>query len=788
MMMLRFVFCVVLLMIMDSSYSQLASGQWRDHLSYRECALVDNDGKSVVGVSRNGFFRHYPEKNHIEKYSKVNYLSGTGITAFKFLKDDHMVVGYLDGGIDIIEGDNTYSILDLKEKNMSGSKQINGFYAYEGRLYCCTAFGIMVVDVNKREIADVYYLGVDGESLSVTGMTVLNGFFYVSTLKGVYRAAIDNGRLWYYDAWEQVYSGKIISVASIGGRLIFVHETSATQMDLFVSGDDGWMLLSNLTGFQSLRSGSDWALVTTSSSVYSINDQFELILEKNDIRLEGDVVVNPSFTDAVWSSDKSTLWVADRAYGLLMRQGEETDQTVVADGPLTNGCHELKFAGNRLVVAPGARTTLWNNGNLAAQMYFYDGTWQNLSSTTDELLTGKRDVLGIAVDPNDANRVFFSSWGNGVFEVNDRVVTENYYVENSALQTISGMYGYARVGGMVFDKTGNLFMTNSEKSEGVVVKSSDGKWYRYDYERLLSQHTMGQMVVDENSNIWILVVISLNQGRGIYVFNTNGTVDDDSDDIYRSPYDPAGDSRHVGKIRIWDKNYEEVTSNVYCLTRDLSGYLWLGTDKGVLVNYSPEKVFKEAYPVFRYVEIPREDDPLYVDYLLESEKVTAITVDGANRKWIGTEASGVYLVSADGTRTIEHFTVDNSPLLSNEIMSIAIHPQTGEVFIGTGIGIVSFKGTATEGQSSMSEVRVYPNPVQPQYKGIITLSGMVKNSNVKIVDPSGNLVFETTSLGGQAVWNGNNMWGKRVQSGVYVVLVTSSDGSLVATGKILIVN
>jgi hypothetical protein len=178
----------------------------------------------------------------------------------------------------------------------------------------------------------------------------------------------------------------------------------------------------------------------------------------------------------------------------------------------------------------------------------------------------------------------------------------------------------------------------------------------------------------------------------------------------------------------------------------------------------------------------------YVENLLENEIINCILVDGANRKWIGTANSGAYLISADGTRELLHFNTDNSPILSNTIKTIAINGETGEVFFGTNKGIISYKNTATEPDSEFSNVVVYPNPVRRDYSGTIAIKGLVKNCDVRITDIAGNVIYTTQSLGGQAIWDGNNFEGRKASTGVYLIYCTNPDGSQRYVSKILIGN
>jgi hypothetical protein len=147
----------------------------------------------------------------------------------------------------------------------------------------------------------------------------------------------------------------------------------------------------------------------------------------------------------------------------------------------------------------------------------------------------------------------------------------------------------------------------------------------------------------------------------------------------------------------------------------------------------------------------------------------------------------VWLFSADGTQQIHHFTTENSPLLSNIITSIAIHPLTGEVFFGTDRGVISYRGTATEGAETHSDVKVFPNPVRPEYDGFVSVSGLVTNNWIKITDISGNLVYQTRADGGQISWNGRDLKGQRVATGVYLVFSTSDFGEETVAAKVVFI-
>jgi ligand-binding sensor domain-containing protein len=260
--------------------------------------------------------------------------------------------------------------------------------------------------------------------------------------------------------------------------------------------------------------------------------------------------------------------------------------------------------------------------------------------------------------------------------------------------------------------------------------------------------------------------------NSILVFTDGGTPDNIANHRAKKLNSTAGNGAIPGNI-------------VYSMAEDKNGQIWVGTESGVGVFYSPEDLFTSNPSD---CQRPLVQQGQYVQYLLENEQVNAIAVDGSNRKWMGTDRGGVYLFSADGTKQVYHFTAENSPLLSNRVTSIAINPLTGEVFFGTDKGVISYKSTATDGGESFGDVYAYPNPVREGYQGYIAVKGLVNNAQVRITDVSGRLVYTGKAEGGQAVWNGLTMEGKKVRTGVYLVFASNDDASEKIVTKILVIN
>jgi ligand-binding sensor domain-containing protein len=353
-----------------------------------------------------------------------------------------------------------------------------------------------------------------------------------------------------------------------------------------------------------------------------------------------------------------------------------------------------------------------------------------------------------------------------VFEFNDGALKQIYTPENSSLQYIAGYgKGYCRIGGVAFDRDNKLWVTNALAANILSMRKPTGEWKSYNLGDKGTAIDVGGIVIDQENQKWMLL-----RDLALFVFNDNNTPDNTTDDKKQKLTNSPGNGNLPG-------------SAIICLAVDREGQLWLGTDQGVARIFSPGNVFTGGDYDAQRIMVEEEG---YLHPLLETEAVTAIAVNGNNEKWIGTDKSGVFLMSADGATELLHFTESDSPLLSNSILSIKI-ASNGEVYFGTSLGIVSYKDYKVESASTLDSLRIYPNPVRPEYAGPVYISNLVSESDVKITDVTGALVWQTQAQGGQVIWDGKNLEGRKVNTGVYLIFVTNSDGSQKKAGKVLFV-
>ncbi|MBA3706117.1 MAG: hypothetical protein H0W84_09525 [Bacteroidetes bacterium] len=470
----------------------------------------------------------------------------------------------------------------------------------------------------------------------------------------------------------------------------------------------------------------------------------------------------------------NTVWIADAKYGLVSFASGQGFNYRYPNGPGSSTATAMSLQNDKLLVAPGGVNSGWGNLYIVDGLYEYSNSqWTNPRGNYPSIVNMDTifDIVNVLVDPVDSKRVYSASWGRGVLEFYNGVPVKHYNETNSSLQTLN-IVGYTPVWtyGLAVDESRNLWVTNSGNGvqKSISRKTPNGSWLALDFSPFVGTTPyLGQILVDKLDQKWIIIA----RGGGIMVYKGKTTAAPNSSNTKKL-------TQETGKGHL-------PSTGVYCLAEDLDGEIWIGTDKGVAVFYSPENLFNGQN--FDSQQILLEQDG-HVQILLETELVQAIAVDQANRKWIATANSGVFLMSADGTEQIAHFDENNSPLFSNEVKGIAINHKTGEVYFSTSKGIISFRGNATEAFEDFTDVYAFPNPVRENYEGPIAIKGLINNTTLKITDISGSLVYETKSEGGQAIWNGKNFKGERVSSGVYMVFCSSPDGAKKMVTKILFIN
>lgn len=763
--------CTLLFLSPDKLIGQgIAVQQWRDHLPFSHLISLARSADKVYAASYYGIFVYDTEDNSISKLTKINGLTDIGISKISYSTiNDLLLIAYQNANLDIVTGSKIINMPDIKNKNISGDKTIYNIYFRDRFAYLCCGFGVVVIDLVKQEVSDTWYIGNNGSATKVYDLTFdANGqTIYAATETGL-RKALVSANPTLFSSWTQV--APISNNSTVFNLVVTVNDKILTnrkgaqynQDTLYLFDNNRWSVfmkdvylprfsLDANNGRIAVNMNFAANIMNVDGSVYS-----QILNYKPTAMQALDMILDPD----------GTAWIADASSALIKVSPQGAITKIEPNGPSQASTFAIATTGKDVwAVAGGFNNSYGNNYLMANAFSFINGNWNAYNNQNQSLLGDARDYDAIAIDPKNAKHLYIGSWGWGISEYLDGTLKTQYTATNSSLRSTPFSVDQSiRIGGLAFDSKGNLWATNSITPNLLSVKKTDGTWRSFDLSPYNSID-VEKIIVDQNDQKWIIL-----REHSIIVFNDNNTIDNTTDDKLTKLTEVTGNGNLPG-------------TKIYTIVADKDGAIWIGSDKGVSVIYNPGNVFTGSHYDAQIVRIENNGQLIP---LLENESVTAIAIDGANRKWMGTANSGLFLISADGTKELLHFTADNSPLLSNTISCIGVNTD-GEVFIGTDKGLISYRSTASEPTENNKGVFAFPNPVRPSYTGVISIKGLTFNADVRITDVSGHLVSQMNADGGQATWDGKDLKGRRIAPGVYLVFVSNDDGTSTAVTKILII-
>lgn len=742
--------------------------QWKLHLSYTDMEEMVATPERIYARANGSLFYVDRADDQIGYMDKTTGLNGSTVTRIGYdPTSEQLVIGYTDGRIDLVDKNNNVRQLpDLQMKASSVSVTINAISAGKNRTYLAMPFGILAINTKKGEISDTYYIGDEASDVDVLQVVEYGDSIFAFSADSLYAASL-NSNLVDFSYWHtsKLPNGKVQKAVLFNNELHVLSDSV-----LYRRNNGQW---------QKKQTRLNW-IHASGGQLLTYIDGKGVFRIMEDYTLAG-LTANYAASDALYSNGE--YWVAVPNKGVVRLQSSG-DAVLVPAGPNSNIGYFLHAAHGRIYSTVGGRWASQDFRLPRVNIYTTQG-WEwlapwDLAVYEDNYWWYALDPVSIAVDPNDADHFYIATYCAGVFEYNHRALTRyGDGVNGSSLKVVTSdttlqKYWYTRTDGAMMDEQGNLWVLNAtDIGQPVHVMTPDHKWHplplRSGGKGLVLSTPAGIWVDHRNSNHkWFFDQRST---QGVILLDDGGT--------------PASsiDDRCIKRSEFVDQNGRTILpSYFYCMAQDRNDRIWIGTDNGILIL--PESTdFFSSNECYRII-IPRNDGTGLGDYLLGNEQINCMAVDGGNRMWIGTAGSGLYLIE-DDTITVAHFTENNSMLPSNSIQSIAILPETGEVFVGTDRGIASYLSDASEPSEDMSGAYAYPNPVRPDYGGAISITGLMDNSEVNIIDASGNLVCKTRSNGGTAVWDGRLADGQRARSGVYTALCNTKGGH--AAVKILFV-
>ncbi len=809
--------------------AQVAMGSWRIYQSYdtprryNDGALAANtfvgyqaldtpDKVYIVSEKSLTLFSYDKETEEVYSYTKSNLLNDNIISGIWYnKKNKYLLISYDNGNIDLLYDDGkVYNLPDIKNAVMTITKGINDVAFDNNTIYVATTFGIVQIDDQNHFVVQSGNYSQNVDAIASVGD-------YIVALSGNslrYIKKTDKYNSWdnftslgsfYGNNFIGISDTKMLCRSTYGGsgytvRLMDFDFENATFTYKWVIG------AVDVDYIEPLNNGEYW--------VRQINSGLKSFVISSDGTTSTEKTLPDAFSDGTTVGfsfyGHSSVWCAGRS-GITEYDLTGDSPVIKRDKTLTNNLKatnstRLKFGNSNALYIAGLGASSWWNAAFwnyqALSRIHEDGTIEDLNCYKTQPHTHSHwdpqqscgystdiwDVTDMVEDPEDPDVYYVGSRWDGIYKITKNANGEwesliNYSVDNSNFKVVSnwGVPAY----NIRFDKnnnmwvsfaqsgTNNLHMLPAEKRKLSSVTASD--WVTINIADLNVDND-GSMLMCQHSN-FIFITDSSYNGH-VLAYDHKGTTDTSDDEYY------------VWSVFL-DQDGKSFTNNyIYCTAEDNDGKIWIGTYSGVFEISNPSDALNPN-AAFTRIKVPRNDGSGYADYLCDSQAVTSIAVDGANRKWVGTETSGLYLVSPSGDEILENFTSDNSDLPDNLIYSIACSPYNNSVWISTKYGLAEYSSDSTPAADNFNDVYAYPNPVRPGYTGWIVIKGLMDGSRVKIADAAGNVFLDTTSTGGMVAWDGCNASGQRVRTGVYYVYASVSGEGVSTEGavtKILVVN
>ena len=759
---------------------------WTLHLAYHDATKVVSTGQTLYVLMNGNLFAYHPEDQSVDFIDKLGGLSDKGISYIGWSDTEQcLVILYQNNNIDLYYPDGTVVNMPQVKNYTESTIKVQSLTVNGNWATATTTDGVIVLNLSEAEVKGFYRLGQNVKSAVVMDREV-----YVSLDRSILCGQLADN-LYDPSQWTKAYDLTANGFVPYGEGTFLLVPNVAGLTDNY-SGicymgprqDDGTRSFDRVS-YVAVSDGS-----VTGNHIQFVGSALFLTVSPDNLLKEQSRIPTDGLCKSVAYTSDGTYWLVNSSKELLNVKAdlenkllEDTGTKVGGYGPRRDYCYKLSFAGNRLLVAGGRMDYTAGKNFEPTAMIYEDGKWIFLPEKGFAMNdnTTYRNVMSFVQDPDDPSHHFVSCT-SGLLEFRNFEFVKHYNPSNSPIEIAPGGRNnpnYAIVDGLAFDKQGNLWMTNYEMEKVLKVLKKDGTWASVFDVNFSEISTPERIMVDKDNRIWVTSRRSTSIQSGLFALDYAGTVDDTADDhsVFRSAaYNEDGTNCSI--IEVKD------------ICQDLTGQIWFGCSSGVYAVENPGNWFNTTDFFIYQPKVPRNDGTNYADYLLTGINVTALAVDQGNRKWLGTLGSGVYLVSPDGSEVIEHFTAQDSPLLSDNIYSLAIHPETGELMIGTDAGLCAYRTriTPTQTQLSKDNIKVYPNPVRPGYSGSVTIAGLTAEAEVKIVSAASQLVARGTATGGSFLWDVKSQTtGKRVAPGVYFILVANADGSESVASKVVVI-
>ncbi len=752
--------------------AQVGTGQWRLHIPEEPIGITKLNNEAYIAYQK-GVGVYDNSSNELSLWDDVTGLSDISVSCIQVCESDNSVfIGYENGNVDKLKNNRITNIPAIKLAQIQGLKRIYKMLEYDQHMYLSTGFSIVKIDPKKNEVRDTYYPSNGNQA--IVDIVVANDTIYALTEDKMYRGSVNNASLadpaqWTLDTRVTAKTSPFSDIEFVSNELIILENDPDYAGDTVYTVTNAGLQIAFIESFvmqiNSLDSSEDRLIVNFSGGSRIYNSNYSVFL---NLGLYNSGAV-PDAKGVVY--DGSMYWIADRNNGLVKFFGEYQTSYVRLVGPPKSSMYSMDYQNGRLAVVSGGLSGAAPTFNRGGVYLFEDEEWSlrdqnNMSFWNDTI----HDYLSAAINPNNKDQIAISTYSKIPLSIMDESgqVVEIFHEGNSLIESTSLGNGWTFISSVTYDYDNNLWALNAYSNEPLKVYTEEGNWYTFGLGSAAKGKITEKLVVDYNGNKWMAI-----RGQGLYGYKDQGTIENSADDQYIN-------------LNLGENTGALPSNEVTAIAVDFDNEIWIGTDAGFAVLYNSDNAFDAGLGGYNAQRIKLEFEG-NVEYVLGATHITDIEVDGGNRKWFGTANSGILLLSEDGLEIIQQFTVENSPLISNAIIDLEINHETGEMFIITEEGLISFRTDATYEDPDYSDVKVFPNPARPDFDGPITIQGIKYNSDVKITDAAGNLVYQTASNGGTATWDRKTLTGELARTGVYLIWTAPNEGKGRFVGKVLVV-
>jgi hypothetical protein len=768
---MKYIFLIVACLLPTLVHSQSIL-DWKAQTSFRSIIGIEQDDDDKLWLSTNGGIAVYEDTVLVKSLTIIDGLSRLSGTSIEYDPNSNSIfVGYIDGIIDIIDVDNyqVTRVEDINRNTVFTSKQINKLLAYDELLYVGTDFGIVEYDISSLLVRNSYIkLGSFDSGTGINDIELIGNDMYVATEQGIAYSSLDGN--YSESAWENYNESSGLEEESIQTLGFFNNNLVASSISKNYKFENNSWSANNLFTNNIILD-------------YSFDESKSIALSERNIFIEEGLTVSSQFLSGKIATALSASLSNRVIIGTLNNGiGEVNDDNsninfVIPKGPYQNFFQGMSFDNGILISSSSQKSS--GNGNIdrAKGYYIYDGnTWTNINAYTSNEINTKRYQQAFTSLVTD-QFYYFGSWGRGISRFNKE--TEEVEVFDETNTTIRGWSGaaldYPVMIGLEEDSNGDIW-TVSRFAEVPLYRQSPGDddWQPFSSSNAISGSDLYEgLFIDSFDLKWIPLQNRSANGTGLLIIDTNDPLEE-SDDV-------------AVKLEAGASSGNLPDNKVKAIVQDKNDEVWIGTERGIAKFIFPELIVDGSVQERTAQWLINEDTTALSRFLLRDINVSSMAVNAANQKWIGSTNQGIWVLNEAGSKILKRFTAENSPLFSNNIISIAINDVTGEVYIATDVGLISYQDVPKKAVSEMKDLKVFPNPFNYKKNEQIFIEGLSDESSIKILGVDGTVVNTFDTKGGRFSWDGHDTNGQELGSGVYFIVAVDEEGSSKGVGKVIIV-